>query len=69
MWPSHGSVAEAGHSARLANKSRIRMPLEWFSVVVKKYPDGNDDGMQVFVSYKDLNCVLAKVDSKGALVE
>ncbi|ROW02134.1 hypothetical protein VSDG_02566 [Cytospora chrysosperma] len=23
----------------------------------------------VFVSYKDLNCVLAKVDSKGALVE
>lgn len=35
----------------------------------EKYPDGNDDGMQVFVSYKDLNCVLAKVDSKGALVE
>lgn len=29
--------------------------------------NGNDDDMQVFVSYKDLNCVLVKVDSRSTL--
>lgn len=52
-WPWRLTCKEISHS-----------PCRPCIYCCRRITNGNDDDMQVFVSYKDLNCVLAKVDSQ-----